>query len=127
MENNPESACIESLLKEAIRFSLSGLKPIEKVVLQLRYALENGGEYTFSKIAKELGIKIGHAQAIHKRAIRKLRHPYYSRVLKGYIVQDEITREEMAIRNLVWANCYQHLVRKGERKICGICKKRKKV
>lgn len=48
------------------------LKDREKVIIELRYGLVNGGCYTQREIAKMLGISRSYVSRIEKRAIKKL-------------------------------------------------------
>ncbi|WIV13956.1 sigma-70 family RNA polymerase sigma factor [Proteiniborus sp. MB09-C3] len=48
------------------------LKDREKIIIQLRYGLVNGGCKTQREIAKMLGISRSYVSRIEKRAIKKL-------------------------------------------------------
>jgi RNA polymerase primary sigma factor len=82
---HPEDAASKELLKEQIDEVLSSLKPREQWVLQLRFGLEDGRRRTLEEAGRKLKVTRERIRQIEKKALRKLRHPKYSRKLKGYL------------------------------------------
>ena len=63
---------LESNLKEELIQSLNKLKPIEKIVIERRYGINNEKKMTLTEIAKELSFTHQNIAKIEKRALKKL-------------------------------------------------------
>ncbi len=64
---------VEAILeKEKLYEELAILEPREKIVIILRYGLEDGVEKTQREIAKKLGISRSYVSRIEKKAVQKL-------------------------------------------------------
>ena len=61
---------------------LNTLTEREKLVVQLRYGLRDGSEYTLAEIGRRLGISRERVRQIEDEALRKLRHPTRESLLK---------------------------------------------
>jgi len=76
ISNDSESVVDEVELKMQVKKLYSKmkgtLKSREKVVLELRYGLQNGSSKTQREIAKMLGISRSYVSRIEKKAIKKL-------------------------------------------------------
>jgi len=82
---SPEDATIYQLLKEQVDKSLDCLNEREKRVLQLRFGLEDGRSRTLEGVGQVFGVTRERIRQIEANALRKLRHPSRSRMLKGYL------------------------------------------
>ena len=51
----------------------------------LRFGLEDGRFRTLEEVGREFGITRERIRQIEAKALRKLRHPSYSRKLRGYL------------------------------------------
>jgi RNA polymerase primary sigma factor len=80
-----EDATGHQLLKEQIDKSLDCLNEREKRVLQLRFGLEDGRSRTLAEVGQVFGVTRERIRQIEAKALRKLRHPSRSRMLKGYL------------------------------------------
>jgi RNA polymerase primary sigma factor len=75
------SATLEGLLRDI----LQDLPPREARILRLRYGLVNGQAHTLEEIGKKLGVTRERARQIEAQALRRLRHPAYSRRLRNFM------------------------------------------
>ncbi|CAN5668567.1 RNA polymerase sigma factor RpoD [soil metagenome] len=73
------------ILKSQICEALSKLTERERKILVLRFGLEDGRFRTLEEVGKEFGITRERIRQIEAKALRKLRHPTYSRQLRGYL------------------------------------------
>jgi RNA polymerase primary sigma factor len=80
----PADAAIYQLLKEQIDETLDSLNEREKRVLQLRFGLEDGRSRTLEEVGRAFGVTRERIRQIEAKALRKLRHPKHSKMLKGY-------------------------------------------
>ena len=81
----PVDATSYQLLKEQIDKSLDCLNEREKRVLQLRFGLEDDRSRTLEEVGQVFGVTRERIRQIEAKALRKLRHPSRSRMLKGYL------------------------------------------
>ncbi len=73
------------ILKSQICEALSKLSERERKILVLRFGLEDGRFRTLEEVGQEFGITRERIRQIEAKALRKLRHPTYSRQLRGYL------------------------------------------
>jgi RNA polymerase primary sigma factor len=78
----PEEALLSLSGKESLENILNTLLPREALVIQLRYGLTDGTEYTLAEIGGKLGISRERVRQIQEDALRKLRHPTRVQYLK---------------------------------------------
>jgi RNA polymerase primary sigma factor len=86
-ENTPSpSETIErDLLRAEVRRILDSLNPREREVIELRFGLVDDHDYTLEEVGKRLKVTRERVRQIEERAIRKLRHPQMSRMLREYL------------------------------------------
>jgi len=73
---------VENILeREKLYEKLQSLEPREKIVIILRYGLDDGVEKTQREIAKELGISRSYVSRIEKKAVQKLNNKL---LIEGY-------------------------------------------
>jgi RNA polymerase primary sigma factor len=80
----PEETAIKKQLKTHLEEVLSTLSPREAGVLRLRYGLEDGREHTLEEIGKHFSVTRERIRQIEAKALRKLRQPSRSGVLREY-------------------------------------------
>ncbi len=80
----PDEAAMHSLLKEEIAKAISTLTPREARVIELRYGLNDDRVRTLEEVGKEFNVTRERARQIEAKALRKLKHPVRSKLLKGY-------------------------------------------
>jgi RNA polymerase primary sigma factor len=81
----PLELASQQLLKSQISDALNKLTDREKKIIVLRFGLEDGRFRTLEEVGREFGITRERIRQIEAKALRKLRHPSYSRKLRGYL------------------------------------------
>jgi RNA polymerase primary sigma factor len=82
---HPLELASQELLKTQICDALSKLTERERKIIVLRFGLEDGRFRTLEEVGREFGITRERIRQIEAKALRKLRHPSYSRKLRGYL------------------------------------------
>jgi RNA polymerase primary sigma factor len=81
----PEEAAAMGLMKEQLHKVLSELSDREKRIITLRFGLENERPMTLEEVGKEFHVTRERIRQIEAKALRKLRHPSRSRLLKDFL------------------------------------------
>ncbi len=81
----PAEAAAFSMLKEQLVVVLGTLTEREQKVLKLRFGLEDGRARTLEEVGKEFDVTRERIRQIEAKALRKLRHPTRSKMLKDYL------------------------------------------
>ena len=81
----PEDAASFSLLREQLLEVMGTLTDREKRVLVLRFGLEDGKTRTLEEVGQEFKVTRERIRQIEAKALRKLRHPSRSKMLKDYL------------------------------------------
>ena len=81
----PIELASQHLLKLQIGDALDKLTERERKIIVLRFGLEDGRFRTLEEVGREFGITRERIRQIEAKALRKLRHPSYSRKLRGYL------------------------------------------
>ncbi len=81
----PIELAAQGLLKRQIGDALDKLTERERKIVVLRFGLHDGRYRTLEEVGREFGITRERIRQIEAKALRKLRHPSYSRTLKGYL------------------------------------------
>ena len=81
----PLELASQQLLRSQIEEALSRLSDRERRIIILRFGLEDGQFRTLEEVGREFGITRERIRQIEAKALRKLRHPSCSRVLRGYL------------------------------------------
>src|SRR5215203_5965900 len=82
---HPLELASHELLKSQICDALNKLTERERKIIVLRFGLEDGRFRTLEEVGREFGITRERIRQIEAKALRKLRHPSYSRKLRGYL------------------------------------------
>ncbi len=82
---SPMEITDQQLLREEIRKVLSNLTLRERQVIELRFGLVDDHDHTLEEVGRKLKVTRERVRQIEERAIRKLRHPQASRILKEYL------------------------------------------
>jgi len=85
-ENIPDmdEAATRIVLRAEVDGVLNTLTPRERRVVELRFGLDGDRLYTLSEIGAELGVTRERIRQIETKALRKLRHPSRSRLLREF-------------------------------------------
>jgi RNA polymerase primary sigma factor len=81
----PAEATDRALLRDEVRRALTNLTLREREVIELRFGLRDDQDHTLEEVGRQLKVTRERVRQIEERAIRKLRHPTSSRVLKDYL------------------------------------------
>jgi RNA polymerase primary sigma factor len=84
-ERGPMELTDQQLLREEIRKVLGQLTIRERQVIELRFGLVDDHDHTLEEVGKKLKVTRERVRQIEERAIRKLRHPQASRILREYL------------------------------------------
>ena len=81
----PDQAAAASLLRTQLEEVLQKLPERERKIIQLRYGLNDGRYRTLEEVGVEFGITRERVRQIEAVALRRLRHPYLGKELRGYL------------------------------------------
>ena len=81
----PADVASHMLLKEQLIDVLGTLSKREEKVLRLRFGLEDGRSRTLEEVGKEFDVTRERIRQIEAKALRKLRHPSRSKMLKDFL------------------------------------------
>ena len=82
---NPSDMTSYSLLKSTLVDVLRTLTERERKILEMRFGLVDGYQYTLEEIGKQYKVTRERIRQIEAKALRKLRHPTRSRMLQGFL------------------------------------------
>ncbi len=83
--DSPIEAAGQQLLREVIDEIFQSLTPREVRILQLRFGLVDGYQYTLEEVGKKFGVTRERIRQIEAQALSRLRHPSRSRKLRDYL------------------------------------------
>lgn len=81
----PEQKLIQDDLKEAMREALHSLTPREAKVIQMRFGIDLGTDYTLEEIGKQFEVTRERIRQIEAKAIQKLKNVSRSKKLRTFI------------------------------------------
>ena len=81
----PLDSAVRDMLREQIQHVLESLTKRERQVLELRFGLADGQSHTLDEVSAYYNVTRERIRQIEAKALRKLRHPAYTRQLKDYI------------------------------------------
>ena len=79
----PEELASSSVLRDQIREMLKELPPREQHIIELRFGLVDGREWTLEEVGKTMNLTRERIRQLEKGALRKLRKPSRARMLVG--------------------------------------------
>lgn len=82
--DTPEDVTMNNLLREDLEKVLSTLTPRESDVIRMRYGFVSGSPKTLEEIGSSYGVTRERIRQIEAKALRKLRHPNRSAVLREW-------------------------------------------
>ena len=81
----PMNAAARELLREQVQNVLGALTERERQVLELRFGLVDGKDHTLEEVSNYFNVTRERIRQIESKALRKLRHPTRSKLLKDYL------------------------------------------
>jgi RNA polymerase primary sigma factor len=82
---NPSEAVISLNLSEQTRKVLSTLTPREEIVLRMRFGIGEKSDHTLEEVGQDFFVTRERIRQIEAKALRKLRHPSRSKLLKAFV------------------------------------------
>ncbi len=82
---SPTDEASRQLLREVIDEIFASLSPREVRILQLRFGLVDGYNYTLEEVGRKFGVTRERIRQIEAQALGRLRHPSRSRKLRDYL------------------------------------------
>lgn len=84
LESPLDSATAQSL-RVAIQDVLEGLTPREAKVLRMRFGIDMNTDHTLEEVGKQFDVTRERIRQIEAKALRKLRHPSRSEILRSFL------------------------------------------
>jgi RNA polymerase primary sigma factor len=81
----PIDATIQSNLRETTTLLLASLTPREERVLRIRFGLGMNTDHTLEEVGQQFSVTRERIRQIEAKAIRKLKHPSRSRMLRSFL------------------------------------------
>ena len=81
---NPTSAAVDFLRKQEVADVLATLSEREAKIISLRFGIDSGYPRTLEEVGKMFNVTRERVRQIEAKAIRKLRHPSRTKLLKDY-------------------------------------------
>jgi RNA polymerase primary sigma factor len=82
---SPQDATLNTSLAENTRRVLATLSPREARVLEMRFGIGKQGSHTLEEVGHGFEVTRERIRQIEAKALRKLRHPSRSRILKSFV------------------------------------------
>jgi len=82
---NPQEAVINANLADQTRSVLATLAPREERVLKMRFGIGERANHTLEEVGQDFDVTRERIRQIEAKALRKLRHPSRSRLLKSFV------------------------------------------
>jgi RNA polymerase primary sigma factor len=83
----PLDAAIQSDLQEKTTRVLATLTPREERVIRMRFGIRINTDHTLEEVGQQFGVTRERIRQIEAKALRKLKHPHRSRILKTFIAE----------------------------------------
>jgi RNA polymerase primary sigma factor len=81
----PIDAVIQSNLRETTTRVLASVTPREERVLRMRFGIGMNKDYTLEEVGKQFSLTRERIRQIEAKAVRKLKNPSRSRMLRGFL------------------------------------------
>jgi RNA polymerase primary sigma factor len=83
----PIDAAMQAELREATARALASLTAREERVLRMRFGIGMNNEHTLGEVGQQFSVTRERIRQIEAKAIRKLKHPSRSRILRSFLDQ----------------------------------------
>jgi RNA polymerase primary sigma factor len=81
----PIDAAIQSNLREATTRALASLSPREERIVRMRFGIGTTADHTLAEVSQRFSVSRERIRQIEAKALRKLKHPHRSRILRRFI------------------------------------------
>mmetsp|Transcript_11473 Transcript_11473/g.23653 ORF Transcript_11473/g.23653 Transcript_11473/m.23653 type:complete len:487 (-) Transcript_11473:3516-4976(-) len=99
-QESPEEHVEKSMLRDDLENVINSLSPRERDVVRMRYGLDDGRIKTLEEIGQIFSVTRERVRQIEAKAIRKLRQPYRSSILRDYVLAAPSTLDRNLNNNL---------------------------
>nr|UXY88293.1 RNA-polymerase sigma factor [Cryptomonas curvata] len=99
-QESPEEHVEKSMLRDDLENVINSLSPRERDVVRMRYGLDDGRIKTLEEIGQIFSVTRERVRQIEAKAIRKLRQPYRSSILRDYVLATPNSIERSINQNL---------------------------
>jgi RNA polymerase primary sigma factor len=99
-QESPEEHVEKSMLRDDLENVINSLSPRERDVVRMRYGLDDGRIKTLEEIGQIFSVTRERVRQIEAKAIRKLRQPYRSSILRDYVLATPTNIERNINQNL---------------------------
>ncbi len=82
---SPIDAAIQSSLRDATTRALAALTPREERVIRMRFGIGTGAARTLAEVGDQFSVSRERIRQIEAKALRKLKHPSRSKILKSFV------------------------------------------
>ena len=82
---SPQEHTLNTSLAENTRKVLATLTPREEKVLRMRFGIGEKSDHTLEEVGQDFEVTRERIRQIEAKALRKLRHPSRSRILKSFV------------------------------------------
>ena len=81
----PIDAAIHSNLRETTTRTLASLTPREERIIRMRFCIGMNTDHTLEEVGQQFSVTRERIRQIEAKALRKLKHPSRSRILRSFI------------------------------------------
>jgi len=81
----PSDAALHASMRNVVKDVLDSLTPREAKVLRMRFGVEMSTDHTLEEVGKQFDVTRERIRQIEAKALRKLRHPSRSEVLRSFL------------------------------------------
>jgi RNA polymerase primary sigma factor len=81
----PMDAAIQSNLRETTTRALASLTPREERIVRMRFGIGMNSDHTLEEVGQQFLVTRERIRQIEAKALRKLKHPSRSRVLRSFL------------------------------------------
>src|SRR2546427_2261069 len=81
----PIDAAIQSNLRETTTRTLASLTPREERIIRMRFGIGMNTDHTLEEVGQQFSVTRERIRQIEAKALRKLKHPNRSRILRSFL------------------------------------------
>jgi RNA polymerase primary sigma factor len=81
----PIDAAIQSNLRETTTRTLASLTPREERIIRMRFGIGMNKDHTLEEVGQQFSVTRERIRQIEAKALRKLKHPSRSRILRSFL------------------------------------------
>jgi len=82
---SPIDASTQSDLRDATTQALASLSPREERIVRMRFGIGMSADHTLAEVGQQFSVSRERIRQIEAKALRKLKHPQRSKILRSFI------------------------------------------